>query len=62
MKADNFRFSGNELLYVKDVLDSGFVSATTGAMNKRLEDAFASKFNTKYAITVNSATSGLHAA
>lgn len=62
MKAEHFRFCGNELKYLKEVLDSGFISGTTGAMNKRLEEAFSSRFGTEYAITVNSATSGLHAA
>ena len=62
MHAEHFRFCGNELKYLKEVLDTGFISGTTGNMNKRLEEAFAAKFGAQYAITVNSATSGLHAA
>jgi len=62
MKVEQFRFCGNELNYLKEVLDSGFISSTTGGMNRRLEDAFAQRFGVNYAITVNSATSGLHAA
>ncbi len=62
MKAEHFRFCGNEMQYLKEVLDSGFISSTTGSMNRRLEDAFAQRFGVNFAITVNSATSGLHAA
>lgn len=62
MKIENFRFCGNEIKYLKEVLDSGFISSTTGSMNRRLEEAFAKRFDVNYAITVNSATSGLHAA
>ncbi len=57
-----WRFSGRELEYVKEVLDSGFGSSTSGSMNQRLERAFAQRFGVKYAITFNSGTSTLHAA
>lgn len=54
------RFDGNELRYVREVLESGFASATTGSMNQRLEASFAARFGVKYAITSNSGTSTLH--
>ncbi len=57
-----WRFGGNELRYVKEVLDSGFASATTGSMNQRLEKAFAERLGVAYAITSNSGTSTLHQA
>jgi perosamine synthetase len=57
-----WRFSGNELLYVKEVLESGFAGATTGSMNQRLERAFAERFGVTYSITSNSGTSTLHQA
>jgi perosamine synthetase len=59
---NTWRFSGNELKYVREVIDSGFGSGTFGDMNNRFEKAFAEKVGTKYAITFNSGTSTLHAA
>lgn len=59
---NTWRFSGNELNYVKEVIDSGFGSGTSGSMNNRFEEAFAEKVGIKYAITFNSGTSTLHAA
>ena len=38
----SWRFDENEYKYVKEVLDSGFASSTSGNMNTRLEEAFAS--------------------
>ena len=57
-----WRYSGNELNYVKEVLDSGFAAATSGSMNKRFEEAFAQKVGVRYAMTLNSGTSTLHSA
>ncbi|HEY4512252.1 MAG TPA: DegT/DnrJ/EryC1/StrS family aminotransferase [Candidatus Paceibacterota bacterium] len=59
---NSWRFKGNELKYVKEVLDSGFGSSTSGNMNQRYEAAFARRFGTKYAVTSNSGTSTLHQA
>ena len=59
---NTWRFSGNELEYVKEVIGSGFGSGTSGSMNNRFEKAFADKVGTTYAITFNSGTSTLHAA
>lgn len=59
---NTWRFDGNELNYVREVIDSGFGSGTSGGMNNRFEVAFAEKVGAKYAITFNSGTSTLHAA
>ena len=58
----SWRFDKTELEYIKEVLDSGFASGTSGNMNSRLENAFAKKFGVEYAITFNSGTTTLHAA
>ena len=58
----SWRFDENEYKYVKEVLDSGFASSTSGNMNTRLEEAFAKKHNQNFAITFNSGTTTLHAA
>src|SRR3989338_9728421 len=58
----SWRFNEKEYSYIKEVLDSGFASGTTGDMNSRLEKAFASRFGMKYAITFNSGTTTLHTA
>lgn len=60
--SNSWRFSGNELEYVKGVLKSGFGSSTLGTMNQQLEEAFAKRFGVKYAITSTSGTSTLHQA
>lgn len=59
---NTWRFTSNELNYVREVIDSGFGSGTSGGMNNRFETAFAEKVGAKYAITFNSGTSTLHAA
>ena len=59
---NTWRFAGNELNYLREVIDSGFGSSTSGGMNNRFEKAFAEKVGAKYAITFNSGTSTLHAA
>ncbi|MAJ22854.1 MAG: hypothetical protein CBC24_03295 [Candidatus Pelagibacter sp. TMED64] len=65
MKSNNnysWRFDKRERKYVEQVLKSGFVSSTSGNMNSKLEDAFAKRFKSKFAITFNSGTTTLHAA
>ena len=57
----SWRFDEREYNYIKEVLDSGFASGTSGNMNTRLERAFAEKVGRKYAITFNSGTTTLHA-
>jgi perosamine synthetase len=59
---NTWRFAGNELKYLREVIDSGFGSGTSGSMNNRFEAAFAEKCGAKFAITFNSGTSTLHAA
>ena len=51
MNSKSWRFGDEELAYIKEVLDSGFGSSTTGNMNQRLEAAFAERFGVRYAIT-----------
>ncbi|MES2059974.1 MAG: DegT/DnrJ/EryC1/StrS family aminotransferase [Patescibacteria group bacterium] len=60
--ANSWRFRGNEIKYVTEVLNSGFGSSTSGNMNQRFERAFADKFGAKFAVTSNSGTSTLHQA
>ena len=58
----SWRFDQREYKYIKEVLDSGFASGTSGNMNTRLEQAFAEEFNREFAITFNSGTTTLHTA
>ncbi len=58
----SWRFNEREYAYIKEVLDSGFASGTSGNMNTRLERAFADRFGRKFAITFNSGTTTLHTA
>lgn len=53
--------SGNELKYLKEVL-SNAPEVKGNPFTDRLEKAFCEKYGVKYAIAVNSGTSGLHAA
>jgi perosamine synthetase len=62
MGSKGWRFSGNELKYLEEVLRSGFTAGASGSMNERLEIAFAQQHHQKYAITANSGTSTLHMA
>ena len=59
---NTWRFGKQEFSYVREVLDSGFGSSTSGSMNNRFEAAFAKKIGAKYAVTFNSGTGTLHAA
>jgi len=56
------KYLGNELKYIKMVLNSENWSATTGNWNQTLENAFAKKIGVNYAVSMNSGTSTLHAA
>ena len=58
----SWRFDEREYQYIKEVLDSGFASGTSGNMNTRLEKAFSKKIGRKFAITFNSGTTTLHTA
>ena len=59
---NTWRFGEREFAYIREVLDSGFGSGTSGGMNNRFETAFAKKVGAAYAVTFNSGTSTLHAA
>ena len=59
---NTWRFGQSELAYVREVIDSGFGSGTSGSMNNRFEQAFAEKVGANFAVTFNSGTSTLHAA
>lgn len=52
------RCNGNELAYLNQVLETGWL--TSGPMVQRLEAEFARKVSSRYAFAVNSGTSGLH--
>lgn len=52
--------SGNELGYIQEVLDSGWL--TTASKAKVLEEKFLSLIGVQYALAVNSCTSALHLA
>lgn len=56
------KFNGNEAEYVLRALDSETPDNKLFPWVQRFEEAFASKVGSKYAIAVNSGTSGLHAA
>ncbi len=56
------KYLGNELEYLKRVLEGESWSATGGSWNQSLERRFAEKYGVKYAIALNSGTSTLHAA
>jgi perosamine synthetase len=56
------RIYGNELKYVKEVLDTQFRSSQGSAMMLRLEEAFAERFGSKYAIAFVNGTATMHAA
>ena len=51
--------SGNELNYLSQVLSN---DRANRPFTDRLEEEFANKYNVKYAIAMNSATSAIHAA
>ena len=53
--------SGNELKYLKEVLENS-ESVRQNSFTDRLEQAFKKKFNVKYTIAANSGASVLHAA
>ncbi len=58
---NTWRFGEAEMRYLKEVLDSEFMSSTCGNMNQRFEQAFCAKVDARYGITMNSGTSTMHA-
>jgi perosamine synthetase len=55
-----WRFGDEELIYIKEVLDSGFGASTSGNMNQRLEHAFAGRFGVGFGITHVNGTATMH--
>ena len=58
----SWRFAGNEMKYIEEVLDNGFRAGADWAMTERVEALFAETFGQPFAIAFNSGTSTLHAA
>lgn len=56
------RITDRERRYVQLVLENQFRNSTSPGMTKRLEEAFAAKFSSKYAITFANGTATMHAA
>lgn len=56
------KFNGNELKYILQVLDSESEETKKISWVQRFEEAFIEKLEVNYAVAVNTATSGLHAA
>ena len=61
MKNPN-KYDGNELKYIKQVLEAESWSATEGSWTGNLEKEFARRFDANHGIAFNSGTSTLHAA
>ena len=61
-KVNPSKYKGNELKYLRKVLRAESWSATGGSWNQQLEKDFATKFNSSYAVAMNSGTATLHAA
>ena len=52
----SWRFDENEYNYIKEVLDTGFASSTSGNMNAKLEENFAKRFgHTDSSVTASKA-------
>jgi len=56
------KYNSNELEYIKRVLNAESWSATSGTWCQELESQFAKKFDSKYAVVMNSGTATLHSA
>jgi perosamine synthetase len=61
MSEPTWRFQGNELAYIQEVLNRGFRAGADGAFSTKFELEFARIYNQKYAIAFNSGTTTLHA-
>lgn len=57
----NKRIFGNELKYIKDVLNKEFRTSSNSFMVKKLEKSFEKKFNSNNAISFTNGTSTMHA-
>ena len=58
----NQRIFGSELKYLREVLDTEFRSSKGSTMMRRLEEAFANRFDSKFAIACVNGTATMHAA
>jgi len=56
------KYLNNEMRYLKKVLESDAWSSTAGSWCQALEQNFSEKFNSRYAVAMNSGTATLHAA
>jgi perosamine synthetase len=56
------RITNREKKYVLEVLDSGFRTSAGSRMTKKLEESFAKKFKTRFAISFINGTATMHAA
>ena len=56
------RVFGNELSYLREVLETEFRSSKGSVMTRRLEEAFARRFGSRYAISFVNGTATMHAA
>lgn len=56
------RIYGNELKYLNEVLDTEFRSSKGSSMMRRFEEAFATRFGGKYAISFVNGTATMHGA
>jgi perosamine synthetase len=56
------RVTEKERTYVAAVIDGAFRSSTGAAFMTRLENAFAAKFGSRYAISMVNGTATMHAA
>ena len=62
MSKNPSKYTKSEIKYVKKVLNSEAWSSTAGSWCQNLETEFAKKFESNYAVAMNSGTSTLHAA
>ena len=60
MASPSWRFKGNELRYLKEVINNGFRAGSDGSFNERFERLWADLHNALYAVSFNSCTSALH--
>ena len=62
MNENPSKYFNNEIEYLERVLNSENWSSTGGTWCQILEEKFSEKFESKYAVAMNSGTSTLHAA
>lgn len=60
--SQSWRINDREIQYVNDALFNGFPGTSTVSYVKKLEELFAEKFDSKYAVSFTNGTATLHAA